>query len=167
MSSKEKMKCRKIKKVLRYHTPNKVTHLEAYAHHLLMLFYPFRFESDLLSSKTETYIDNPNISSIVNENKQKFEPWGYLVEEALTNYIYQPKTDNSAEHENDDLKEEFENQNSNLEDEDSIVDFQVSATKNISGNTPTSQSDLMSNEEITKLISSLNDKQRQAFNIVI
>ena len=41
MSSKEKMRCRSVKLVVRYHTPNPATNAEAYAHHLLMMFYPF------------------------------------------------------------------------------------------------------------------------------
>ena len=42
MSSREKMKCRKLLSVLRYFTPNKNRDYEGYAHHLLLLFYPFR-----------------------------------------------------------------------------------------------------------------------------
>jgi len=34
MSSKERMKCRNIKRVLRYHTPNSIISAEAYAHHM-------------------------------------------------------------------------------------------------------------------------------------
>ena len=41
MSSKEKMKCRKLPSVLRYFTTNKNRDCESYAHHLLLLFYPF------------------------------------------------------------------------------------------------------------------------------
>ena len=38
MSSKEKIKCRKLLSVLRYFTPNKNRDYESYAHHLLLLF---------------------------------------------------------------------------------------------------------------------------------
>ena len=47
MSPKEKMKCRKLLSVLRYFTPNKNRDYESYAQHLLLLFCPFRDESDL------------------------------------------------------------------------------------------------------------------------
>jgi len=90
MSSKEKMKCRTIKKVLRYHTPNPVSHSEDYAHHLLMLFYPFRKESDLLSLNSKTYIEKlneTNATTIVNKNKCKFEPCGNILD-VLMNYIF-------------------------------------------------------------------------------
>ena len=39
MSSK-----RSLKLVVTYHTPNPATNTEAYAHHLFMMFYPFRKE---------------------------------------------------------------------------------------------------------------------------
>ena len=44
MSSKNILRCRKARKVLRYYTPNKTKFPEKYAHHLLMLFLPFRNE---------------------------------------------------------------------------------------------------------------------------
>ena len=37
MSSKECLRCRKVKKVLRYYKPNRNLYPEKYAHHLLML----------------------------------------------------------------------------------------------------------------------------------
>ena len=49
MSSKEKLHCRKVPFVLRYHVPNKYKYPEQHAHHLLSLFYPFQDESTLLS----------------------------------------------------------------------------------------------------------------------
>ena len=48
MNSNEKMRCRKVRRVLRYHTPSKHQYPEKYAHHLLLLFYPFRSENELL-----------------------------------------------------------------------------------------------------------------------
>ena len=50
MNSKRVMKCRKVKAVLRYHTPNKTKELDKYFHHLLMFCYPWRQESDLLGN---------------------------------------------------------------------------------------------------------------------
>ena len=41
MSSKEKLKCRKVKAVLRYYVPNANRNAEEYAHNLLFSFYPF------------------------------------------------------------------------------------------------------------------------------
>ena len=54
MSTKEKLQCRRVKAILRYHTPNRVKHPEKYSHHVLFMFYPFRKESDLLGSMSGT-----------------------------------------------------------------------------------------------------------------
>ena len=51
MTKKETMKCRKVRAVVRFHTPSKTTEPEKYCHHLLMLYYPWRQESDLLYSE--------------------------------------------------------------------------------------------------------------------
>ena len=58
MSSKEKLHCRKVPFVLRYHVPNNHKYPEQYAHHLLFLFYPIRDESVLLPECDGTYIVN-------------------------------------------------------------------------------------------------------------
>jgi hypothetical protein len=50
MKSKDRMRCRSIKKILRYHTPNVKLNPEEHAHHLLKLFYPFRNEQELVES---------------------------------------------------------------------------------------------------------------------
>ena len=41
MPSPDELKCGKVPSVLRYFTPNKNRNYEVYAHHLLILFYPF------------------------------------------------------------------------------------------------------------------------------
>ena len=74
MSSKEKLKRRNKKRIVRYHSPNPVNRAEEYAHHLLMLFLPFRKESDLLSEVEKSYatkLNNPDILAIVNTNKNR------------------------------------------------------------------------------------------------
>ena len=38
--------------MLRYHVPNEKLYPEKYAHHLLLLFYPFRNELELLCNKS-------------------------------------------------------------------------------------------------------------------
>ena len=88
MNSKEKLKCRQVKAVLRYHVPNCHKHLEKYAHHLLFMFYPFRNEQDLMSDNSGTYcekLQEPGIIDIINRNKLVFEPYGNLVESTLLN----------------------------------------------------------------------------------
>ena len=51
-NSKEKLKCRKVELVLRYHVPTRHKDPEEYAHHLLFMFYPFWVESELKSGDT-------------------------------------------------------------------------------------------------------------------
>ena len=46
VNSREIMKCRKIKAVIRYHTPNKRKEPGKYFHHLLMLYFPWRKEQE-------------------------------------------------------------------------------------------------------------------------
>ena len=55
MNSKEKLKCRQVKAVLRYHVPNHHKFPKKYAHHLLFMFYPFRNEQRLISDNSGTY----------------------------------------------------------------------------------------------------------------
>ena len=128
MRSKDKMRCRSVKKILRFHTPNATLKPEEYAHHLLMLYYPFRHEQELLSSEENSYLvklSHPNVLAIVNQNKENFEPFGNLVEESLINFkSHSRTTDSFAEQENDDLQENLFVDDVDSDDEN-IVDFQV------------------------------------------
>ena len=56
MSSLDKLKCWKVPSVLRYFTTNKNRNYEVCAHHLLILFYQFRTESDLKSDNSCTKV---------------------------------------------------------------------------------------------------------------
>ena len=47
--SGDKIRCRKVRRILRYHVPNKILSPEKFAHHVLLLFYPFRDEKELSS----------------------------------------------------------------------------------------------------------------------
>ena len=79
------MKCRKVKAVLRYHTPNKRKEPESYFHHLLMLYYPWQDESNLVASD-QTYTSKfyePDVQAIVEHNRTIFEPEADAVNEAL------------------------------------------------------------------------------------
>ena len=166
MSSNENLKRRKIKCVVRYHTPNRFTNSEAYAHHLLMLFFPFRKELDLISRIDSSYVamfHNENVLAIVNNNKVKFEPWGDMVDSVLMNNIFSPRTDQFAEQENDNVEDEFENQSS-CDDESEIgeaADF-----PSHSQNTTPSRIHLMPDENINELIRTLNIRQCKIFDMI-
>ena len=79
------MKCRKVKAVLRYHTPNKKKEPESYFHHLLMLYYPWRDENNLMASD-QTYTSKfcePDVQGIVEHNRAIFEPDADAIIEAF------------------------------------------------------------------------------------
>ena len=85
MNSKEKLRCRKTKQVLRFHIPNKNISLEKYSHYLLFLYYPFRLEKDLLyNNNYHEKLSQPNVLEIVNLNRNLFEPYAEQVESALS-----------------------------------------------------------------------------------
>ena len=78
------MRCRKVRRILRYHVPNKILYPEKFAHHVLLLFYPFRDEKELLSGLPPLYqnkLQEQGAQDIVNINKIKFEPYCDLVDE--------------------------------------------------------------------------------------
>ena len=67
----EKLPCRKVPSVLQYHLPNVNTHLEDYYHHMLVLFYLFRREEDLMCGRPPLYfgkIYDSSVLEIVNHN---------------------------------------------------------------------------------------------------
>ena len=112
MNKNEYMKCRKIKAVLRYHTPNKAKEPELYFHHLLMLYFPWRDETDLLSSD-QTYMSKfyePDVQTIVERNRSLFESDADAIKDALEamrnnegNFIH--SYDSINDQENSDLRE--------------------------------------------------------------
>ena len=55
MTHIETMKYRKVQAVVRFHTPSKATEPEKYFHHLSMLYFPWRKESDL-TGDDNTYL---------------------------------------------------------------------------------------------------------------
>ncbi|XP_057292445.1 uncharacterized protein LOC130621150 [Hydractinia symbiolongicarpus] len=165
MSSKEKLKRRNKKRVVRYHTPNPVNKAEEYAHHLLMLFYPFRKESDLLSEVGNSYVvklNDPEVLSIVNENKARFEPWGDMVNNVLMNADFSPRTDQFAQQENDNVEENVVRDNEYQGEQ--AQGLNAAASSN-AGHTST-QINLMSDDSINELIRSLNEKQRFLFDVI-
>ena len=85
MNKNEYMKCRKVKAVMRYHTPNKVKQPELYFHHLLRLYLPWGNENELIGSD-QTYANKsyqPNIQVIIQQNRAIFEPDADAITEAL------------------------------------------------------------------------------------
>ncbi|XP_057316777.1 uncharacterized protein LOC130657796 [Hydractinia symbiolongicarpus] len=168
MSSNEKFKCRKVKQVLRLYTPNKHKYPELYAHHLLMVYYPFRNECDLKSA-SGCYVEKlnePGVLSIINEHKQTFEPFSDLIDTALSNLRTDLLTNQDAftAHENDEVQDEMIETIDEIVDDENVVADAVLFDSEI--NVLTNSSEFLSDAELNPMISSLNYKQRQVFDLV-
>ena len=86
MISEETMRCRKVRRIRQYHVPKKLLSQEKCAHHVLLLFYLFRDEKEMLSGFPPTYqnkLQEEGVQDVVNISKMKVDPYGYLVDQAL------------------------------------------------------------------------------------
>ena len=95
MSSKEKVKCRKILFVLQFYIPNQQTQRGEYAHHMLLMYYPFRKENDLKSGNPPTYsnkLGESNMISLVNQNRDRVEPFATIIDNAFERYTSELQT---------------------------------------------------------------------------
>ena len=111
MSSKEKLKCWKVKAVLRYHQPSAHNNVEQYAHHLL---FAFRHE-ELKCTAIGNYFAKLQEPAILNRNKSVIEPYSDMVEQALSNWHSQlVNPDPFGQQGNDDVQAEL---NDNLLDD--------------------------------------------------
>ena len=69
--------------------PNKLLFPEKFAHHVMLSFFPFRDEKQLLSVCPPLYqnkLPEQGVQDIVNRNKIKFEPYGDLVDQAFSQF---------------------------------------------------------------------------------
>ena len=83
------MRCRKVRKIHRYHVPNKLLSAKKCAHYVLLLFYPFRAGKELLLDFPTLYqnkLQEQSVQNVVNTNKIKFEPYGGLVDQAYSKF---------------------------------------------------------------------------------
>ena len=74
---------------MRYHVPNKDRYPEKFGHHLLFMLYLFRSEDELLTGNPPTYQNTlayPSVLSVVNKNRQKFEPYADIVDGAFAHF---------------------------------------------------------------------------------
>ena len=170
MNSKEKLKCRQVKAILRYYVPNRHKYPEKYAHHLLFMFYPFRNEQDLKSNITGTYSEKlrePGVIDIINTNKQIFEPCGDLFESALLNLRTNlPCNQDSFANQEYDEVEELLNTANNLASEDPTEDAVILNDTCVIPSSTASPTVILSDDELNVKIRSLNKAQREYFEIV-
>ena len=87
MISEETMRCRKVRRILRYHVPNKLSSPEKIAHHVI--FYSFREEKELLSGFPPSYqnkLQEHGVQDVLDANKINFKPYGDLVGQAYSKF---------------------------------------------------------------------------------
>ena len=171
MNSKEKLKCRQVKAVLRYHVPNHHKFPEKFAHHLLFMFYPFCNEQHLISDNSGTYsekLQELGVIDIVNRNKQIFEPFGDLVESALLNLRtnLSSNQDSHGVQENDEVVDillqtanTLTSEGSEDPAEDAVI---LNDTCIPSSTTPI----VMTDDELNAKIRLLNQRQREYFEVI-
>ena len=110
MSSKESLKLRKEKCILRYHIPNQQHSQKSMpiTCHLCSFF--FRNESYLKATVSRTYSEKllePTVTEIVNKNRKACDPFADAVDEAFIDFIANPRgMDPQAEQENEDVRDE-------------------------------------------------------------
>ena len=173
MNGKEVMKCRKAKAVIRYHTPNKTKEPEKYFHHLLMLYYPWRQETELLGNE-QTYMSKfyePEVEAVVEHNKNTFEPDSDAVTEALETLRNSDITtlcsyDAINDQENEDLQSQIHD---HLSDAESfhIQPSQQTSYEQAPGGAITSYNqplDNISDDDLRQSVRSLNSQQRRAYD---
>ena len=164
MSSKESLKLRKEKCILRYHIPNQTTQPEEYAHHMLFMFFPFRNESDLKATVSRTYSQKllePTVTEVVNKNRKACEPFADAVDEAFIDFIANPRgMDPQEEQENEDVRDEII-ANATISDETDNNDDETFCGTQVTPLTP-----LISDGALGEKIRSLNKLQREVFDFV-
>ena len=147
--------------LLRFHVPNNILYPEKFAHHILLLFYPFRDAKKLSSVLPPLYQNKlleQGVQVIVNINKIKFEPYGDLVDEVYSrlNETLTNNQDPQNQIENDEIPgAEYPNDND-------LEDTKTNKTSTI----PTFMPQMLQDDEIAEGINSLNSKQREVFKVV-
>ena len=126
----EKLKCRKVRAVLRYRQPNPQKYIEQDAHHLLFTFYPFRDEVYLKSPPmTETYfakLQELGVMDIINRNKAIMEAFGEIVDQALSNLCSDvTNPDSFSQQENDEVQAELAAVINDMLEDESFTDDTV------------------------------------------
>ena len=180
MNGKEVMKCRKVKAVIRYHTPNKTKEPEQYFHHLLMLYYPWRQETDLTGTE-QTYMSKfyePDVQTMVQHHRNIFEPDSDAVTEALdllrkNDLGLLHSYDAMNDQENEDLQSEIQDDSNDTESFNNQLPEHLGqpivSNEQPSGGAITSYTQPLdiSDDDLRQSVRSLNTQQRYAYDKVL
>ena len=179
----ELMKCRKVRAVVRFHTPNKRKEPEKFFHHLLMLYFPWRDELADLIGSDQTYASKfyeNSVQAVVDSNRAKFEQNADAVSEALeflrNNELGNLHSyDSLNDQENADIQSGLEADESLDESFHEQLPEHLAPSLHISGqsNQPPnaivahSHPSDISDDSLRESVRSLNNRQRHAFNTVL
>ena len=164
LSNNEIMRLRKVKKVLQIHQPNQVKFPEKYAHHILMLYKPFRKEQDLATDGSyDATLQNDEVKVLINKNKTEFEPNADLVETALADYRQVLRQDPILDHEDEETENILQHQDGIQSQNDE--NDRLSELDNASYGPATTPSSLPT-VDINEKIRSLNGQQREIFDVI-
>ena len=179
----EVMKCRKVRAVVRFNTPNKRNEPEKFFHHLLILYFPWRDELADLIGSDQTYASKfyeNSLQAAVDSNRAKFEQNADAVSEALeflrNNELGNLHSyDSLNDQENADIQSGLEADGSLDESFHEQLPEYLAPSLYISGqsNQPRnaivahSHPSEISDDSLCESVKSLNDRQRHAFNIVL
>ena len=168
MSSNEKLKLRKVPYVLKYHTLDKHTHPEEYAHHMLFMYFPLRDENELkYSNSFNEKLTSPDVLETVNLNRIKVELYAVLVEDALERLAADQESNINpfGQQENEEVSDKLNEDIQNLSNAELLVDDDMRhANIGLGGNGYTVP--LYQDSAISENIRSLNAKQRQLFEVL-
>ena len=164
ISANEKLKCRKVPYVFKYHVPNQHTHPEENTHHLLFMYFPFRNESELkLNNSYADKLNSSNVLELINLNRVKVEPYALPEENALERLSTNQNAniDSFGQQENDEINDTL---NENLHNE-GFLDDELTCNFPESGFS-CSTHPVFQDSLINENIRSLNVKQRQVFDVI-
>ena len=184
MKRKEMMKCRKVKAVVRFYTPKRTLEPEKYFHHFLLLYFPWRNESDLIGNDGtyQSKLEDAVVKETVQNNQRSFEPFADTVEEA-PEYVkknphydlYGERFDAFSEQENSEDRLHFERNddeevNDVMDESDISLDILLNETVAVTGSIAVSASfqvNEVEDDEFLETIRSLNSIQRNAFEVIL
>ena len=176
-NGQETMKRCKIKAAIRFHTPNRAKEPEKFYHHLLMLYFPWRKETDLLADDHLylTKFEESEVFSKVEENRRTFEPNAEAIDIGLQmvseNRVrdfqsYDPINDQ----ENEDLSNEAMNRINDecqLDLPEEVISLSPETRQTFPGIATFNQPSAISDDELRDAVRSLNVKQRISYDVVL
>ena len=139
---------------------NKLLSLEKIAHHVLLVFFLFRDEKQLVSGCPPLHqnkLQEVAVQDVVNRNKIKFKPYDDLV-----NQVFSQFNENSINDQDSHSQiENYETPRAEYPNGNDSEDTETNKTPAILNFMP----QIFPDDEIVKGINSLNSKQRGVFNV--